>query len=99
MERQDLAQPAIVQLIEKLVLEYTKGSVKEAILLTHNYTDTAWFHHVEHRALLICFTAGRIHFVLSDGTEGQPTQGQAFFYFGKNGRKFKEIFFQYGFIR
>lgn len=74
-------------------------SLKEAILLTHSYTDTAWFHHAEHRALLICFTAERIHFVLSDGTEGQPTQGQAFFYFGKNGRKFKEIFFQYGFIR
>lgn len=93
------SQPAIANFIAKLVSEHDQQKVTEAILLTHNYTDTSWFHNAERHAALICFTAGRIHFVLSDGTEASPTQGQAFFYFGKNRVQFKKVFSKYGFIR
>jgi hypothetical protein len=79
--------------------EYQAGNVTEAIMLTHNYTDTAWFHLVESQAAAICFTRGRIAFESPDGKKAAPTQGQAFFYFGENVKKFKKAFDEVGFIR
>jgi len=93
------SQPSISQFIEKAVLEWDEGRIKKAIILTHNYTDTAWFHIAESRAKNLCFTRGRIKFESSDGKIAAPTQGQCFFYYGNNGNKFKEVFIKYGFIR
>lgn len=93
------AQPFIWNFVEKLVLELTEARVTEAILLTHSYTDTAWFHHAEAIAASICFTRGRIKFVDPDGEECAPTQGQAFFYYGENQQRFGEVFREFGFIR
>ncbi len=83
------SQPQIGEFVGKLVGEYASRSVTAAILLTHNYTDTAWFHTAERPAALVCFTRGRIKFVDSDGLECAPTQGQAFFYFGDAAEKFR----------
>lgn len=93
------AQPFIWNFVEKLVLELTEARVTEAILLTHSYTDTAWFHHAEAIAASICFSRGRIKFVDPDGEECAPTQGQAFFYYGENQQRFGEVFREFGFIR
>ena len=93
------AQPAIAQFCEKMVNEYMVGNVSEAIMLTHNYTDTAWFHCAEAASAAICFTRGRIAFESPDGKKAAPTQGQAFFYFGSNPDKFREVFGEVGFIR
>ena len=93
------SQPLIYLFIDKLIREYDRLRTIEAILLTHNYTDTAWFHLAESRAELICFTKGRIRFEDQDGNLASPTQGSAFFYFGENVRKFISEFEQYGFIR
>lgn len=80
------AQPYIQQFIEKLVAEVQAERVRQAIALTHNYTDTTWFHLAAEQCQAICFTRGRIAFVNADGEKAAPTQGQAFFYFG-NGRE------------
>lgn len=93
------AQPLIWQFCEKLVEELSSGRVDQAILLTHSYTDTAWFHHAEQCAAAICFTRGRIPFVDDDGEEAAPTQGQAFFYYGENADEFSAVFKEFGFIR
>lgn len=93
------SQPAISHFVEKLVAEYNAGNVASAILLTHNYTDTGWFHAAESAAAAICFTRGRIKFVDADGGECAPTQGQAFFYYGKAAKRFARQFSKYGFIR
>lgn len=93
------SQPEIQQFIEKLVAELNADRVTEAVLLTHNYTDTAWFHHAEAIAAKICFTRGRIKFLDQEGGTCAPTQGQAFFYFGAHGELFEEIFTRYGFVR
>jgi len=82
----------------KFVEEVKAGRVHEAIMLTHNYTDTAWFHTVASAARLICFTRGRIAFVKQDETFSNTTQGQAFFYCGGNEEKFAEVFSKRGFI-
>ncbi len=92
------AQPLIAQFVAKMCSERCSGRVTAAIMLTHNYTDTAWFHEAEAVADAICFTRGRIPFVDEDGEDCAPTQGQAFFYFGDETEKFIEQFRAIGFV-
>ncbi len=92
------SQPHIAQFMEKMASEYKSGRVKEAIVLTHNYTDTAWFHIGAKSCKAICFTRGRIGFLSPEGKRAAPTQGQAFFYYGENARAFAEHFASVGFI-
>jgi hypothetical protein len=90
------AQPHIDLFIEKLVTEYTAGRVIAAIMLTHNYSDTAWHNRAFAHASAICSTVGRIKFVNIDGSTGSPTQGQDFFYFGADAERFEEVFCKIG---
>jgi ParB family chromosome partitioning protein len=92
------AQPLIAQFVDRLVRFFITGEVLEAILLTHNYTDTSWFHRAVPCAELICFTRGRIGFLNLEGNPASPTQGQAFFYYGENPERFREVFCRIGFV-
>jgi phage N-6-adenine-methyltransferase len=92
------AQPLIGEFVSKLCAEFETEHVSEAIMLTHNYTDTAWFHEAALVCNAICFTRGRVQFYKANGEVAAPTQGQAFFYFGPRGTKFAEIFVAHGFI-
>lgn len=92
------AQPFIMQFVAKLVQEIAGGNVTEAIALTHNYTDTAWFHLAMSRASAVCFTKGRIGFLSPEGKRAAPTQGQAFIYFGDNVKGFADVFARFGFV-
>lgn len=93
------SKPNITNFSVKMCTEVEAGRTSEAIMLAHAYTDTSWFHQVEKKAALICFTKGRIGFEEDDGHVAAPTQGQCFFYFGKNLENFRGIFKQFGFIR
>lgn len=93
------SQPAIQLFVEKLVSEIKARNVPEAVMLTHNYTDTEWFHIAATACALICFTRGRVKFVGADGSLAAPTQGQAFFYFGKRTQSFRRAFESFGFVR
>lgn len=90
-------QPEIQQFMQKAADEYAAGRITEAIILTHNYTDTAWFHIGAGSASAICFTRGRIAFNRYDGLTGSPTQGQAFFYLGNRPKSFAKAFSSVGF--
>ncbi len=92
------AQPLIQQFIEKLAEQFLLGNTESAIALTHNYTDTEWFHIAEQHCTAICFTRGRVKFESPDGAVAAPTQGQAFLYFGKDLPKFTQVFSQFGFV-
>jgi ParB family chromosome partitioning protein len=92
------AQPAIDQFAEKLAREIEAGRVIAAIALTHNYTDTRWFHRLASVATAICFPEGRIRFVAPDGSLAAPTQGQALFYFGDDGAAFRSAFADCGLV-
>ena len=89
----------IGKFIDQLIWQIQADNVEQAILLTHNYTDTAWFHQAESAASLICFTRGRIAFIDQRSDRCSPTQGQAFFYFGDNSESFRKTFSEFGFIR
>lgn len=92
------AQPWIMKFCEKMTAELDAGNVAEAITLTHNYTDTGWFHLIARKANAICFTRGRIGFLDPSGKKAAPTQGQAFAYFGPNLDAFARHFGQFGFV-
>lgn len=92
------AQPAIQQFAQKMVDEVRAGRVSEAVMLTHNYTDTEWFHIAESACTSICFTRGRIAFLDPEGKKAAPTQGQVFFYYGRHPDEFAVAYRQYGFI-
>lgn len=90
--------PTIEHFIAKLCVHCERGEVTQAILLTNNNTDTAWWHMAMKRAAAICFTAGRINFYKADGSITSPTNGQNFFYFGGNPEKFASVFKDFGLI-
>lgn len=92
------AQPAIQHFAEKMAAEIDCGRVSQAVMLTHNYTDTRWFHLSAERASAICFTRGRIGFLSPEGKRAAPTQGQAFFYYGDNVDRFADVFSKFGFV-
>jgi ParB family chromosome partitioning protein len=91
------AQPLIENFADRMIAEVSSSRVTSAIMLTHNYTDTAWFQKLAAVANAIAFPKGRIRFEAPDGTLGSPTQGQAFFYFGEGAAKFREVFGPLGF--
>jgi len=91
-------QPDIANFVSKMVAERKAGRVTHGIMLTHNYTDTAWFHEAMTAADAVCFTRGRIKFYDAKGETAAPTQGQAFFYFGDDVAAFGAKFASVGFI-
>lgn len=92
------AQPFIAEFVSKMVAERRAGRVTAAIMLTHNYTDTAWFHEAAGLADAICFTRGRVKFYDASGAIAAPTQGQAFTYFGDDIAAFATAFAGVGFV-
>lgn len=92
------AQPLIGRFVSKLMEQLAASNVMAAIMLTHNYTDTSWFHEAAELTNAICFTRGRIKFVDAGGNESAPTQGQSFFYYGPDIELFREKFLAIGFV-
>ncbi len=92
------SQPLIGEFVTKMVEEVAARHVTEAIMLTHNYTDTTWFQLAASACSAICFTRGRVKFYSPTGEIAAPTQGQAFFYFGRKIKKFADVFGKAGFI-
>lgn len=92
------SQPDIGHFANRLISEIGNGHVTAAIMLTHNYTDTAWFQMLAKTASAICFTRGRVKFYSPKGEIAAPTQGQAFFYFGADVLAFQREFAPLGFI-
>ena len=88
----------IVAFVEKLLGHLAMGSVTQAIMLTHNNADTAWFHKAAMRCSRACFTRGRVRFYDERGQANSPTHGHTFMYFGRRTKRFENEFGQYGWI-
>ncbi len=83
--------------VGKLKTSFIDGDVKQAVLLSHNNTDTTWFHSLTSASSAICFPKKRIKFYRDDEVAA-PTNGQAFFYLGDRVEKFIEVFRDIGFV-
>lgn len=89
----------ISRFVSKLLVELASGRVTAAIMLVDNCTDTAWFRKAARAAAVICFTEGRIQFIMPDGgIAGSPPRGQALFYFGSDADKFMKHFAGLGLV-
>lgn len=83
--------------VEKLVDDFSNGSVSEALLLVNNATETAWFQTAIRASKAVCFLETRIQFLKPGGEPGgQPLQGQSVVYFGSDPGKFAETFGKFG---
>lgn len=83
--------------VEKLKESYVSGDVTEAILVSHNNTDTAWFHSLSEVSSAICFPKRRIRFYRGENIAA-PTNGQAFFYLGSSPEAFQAVFGDIGLV-
>jgi phage N-6-adenine-methyltransferase len=92
------AQPLIADFVAKMCSERAAGRVTAAIMLTHSYTSSVWFQEAASVSDAICFPRRRIEFQELDGDKANPTQGQAFFYFGENVAGFVAQFAAVGFV-
>ncbi len=90
------SQPSMMQFVEKLVKEYEGKSVTEAIMVTHNYTETRWYQKADLASSASCFVDKRISFISPTGEVAAPTQGQVFHYFGANSQNFGNVFKRFG---
>jgi hypothetical protein len=76
----------------KLFDEITAERVTEAIILSHNYTDSPWCQDALRKADAVCFAKERITFLRPNGIADAPLQGSMFFYFGDHPEKFMRRF-------
>jgi hypothetical protein len=77
--------------VGKLCDSYTDGEVEQAVLVSHNNTDTQWFQRLAKTASAICFPARRIRFYRGEDVAA-PVNGQAFFYLGESPERFAEVY-------
>lgn len=80
----------------RLIEQYEAGVTKEAVLLVNANTEAKWFQPLYN--YIICFTNHRIRFYNTEGTPNQPTQGNAFIYFGNQPERFKKLFSSFGVV-
>ena len=91
------SMPLIKDFVMTAIDEYESGRVTEAVILTNNSSDTAWFQSL--LALYpACFTRGRIQFWRPGQTSFAARQGQVFFYLGEKQDLFAEVFGQFGLV-
>lgn len=78
--------------VDKLITEWTAARINSAIVLTHNQSDTVWFHKLIQTATAMCITSDRVRQVSPEGGRSTPKQGQVFFYFGPDIQVFANVF-------
>lgn len=86
----------IGQFAEKLCDSYASGSVKKAVVLVNNATETRWFQTLAEQASAICFPKGRVKF-WHPRKVAVPLQGQAILFLGSKPDEFARAFSQFGF--
>lgn len=87
--------------VDKFIRHWMTGDIKAGIVLTHNSTETGWWHDLAKFASVLCFPTTRIKFEDQSGKgRTAPKQGQTFFYFGDEdgAHQFGLEFFRYGLI-
>jgi phage N-6-adenine-methyltransferase len=83
--------------VELFLAHWETGVITQGIVLVNNATETCWFQSLLRHSSAVCFTERRIAFENVDGKQvSGNTRGQAFFYFGRNVRRFADVFGRIG---
>jgi hypothetical protein len=78
----------------RLLDEYRRGVVEQAVLLVNAATGTTWFTPL--KAYPICFPDGRIAFYNAAGPQDSPTHSNALIYLGPHVARFVAVFSDLG---
>ena len=78
------------QFAKKLADEWDRQTITEAMWLSNNATETAWFVEIARISSAMLFPSGRIRFLAPDGERGTPLQGQVLAYIGPDVEMFAE---------
>jgi DNA N-6-adenine-methyltransferase (Dam) len=71
------SHPENEQFVDKLIVEIDAGRTTEAILLTNNASETAWFQKAAPYASALCFAATRLRFLVPAGEQiGSPNKAR-----------------------
>jgi len=93
------AQPLINKFSKAVTEKVVLKEINQAIVLVNNATETKWGQRLLKNCSMVCFIGGRVKFIDKEGkSTGAPLQGQMILYFGKNTKKFQEIFKEIGVI-
>jgi hypothetical protein len=92
------ANRLITAFSSKLVDEYERGRVDQAVVLTNNATETRWFRQLADVASAMCFPTGRTRFWHPERESPAPLQGQAVTYLGPRQDAFAIEFGELGFV-
>jgi ParB family chromosome partitioning protein len=84
---------------KRLVEEYQKGTVEQAILLVMACVKQKWFHILwDMHDYPVCFNHKRIHFIRPNQTTQELRESTCFIYLGPNEAKFIDVFSRFGTI-
>jgi phage N-6-adenine-methyltransferase len=83
--------------VRKLIEEHKAGRTAEAILVSHNNTETDWFQSLSVASTAVCFPDTRIKFYRGENVAA-PVNGQVFFYLGNNPPAFIDQFRPLGIV-
>lgn len=92
------SQPLVTQFTQKLISEYKKKNITEALLLVNSCTETKWFQDVAKNCDRRLDILGRLRFWNPVKTSNSPRYGQCLFYFGENCNQFENKFNDLGII-
>lgn len=82
--------------VTRLIEEYTKGSVEQAIILTMVGMYANWFFQLLDYPL--CYLKAKPVFTLPDGTKGKHAFAACCTYLGPHETKFIDVFSQFGIV-
>jgi DNA N-6-adenine-methyltransferase (Dam) len=87
--------------VDKLLDEFNRGMIRQAILLSNTSTETKWFDTLccpgNRTEPVFCHVTGRIKFRSgTDKNEDDPRYASTFTYFGFNKVKFYQVFSRIG---
>jgi hypothetical protein len=92
------AQPLVTQFCEKLAESVKAGTVKAAVVLVNNATDTEWFSRLAGAADAFCFPTCRCRYWHPDRETSTPLQGQVLVYTGPDRQAFCQRFDEIGLV-
>lgn len=89
------SRPSCAKFVERFIESFEAKHFGSGIVLVNNATDTGWFHSMLKR-FPVCFTLGRIAFLVGGNPIDQNRQGQALFYAGPDEAGFATSFSRFG---
>ena len=92
------ARGLIDRFVDRLVQSVAHGSVSQAVMLTHNNTDTEWFHVALQATSCFALLRGRVKYWSDRGESSAPLNGAVLYFYGISTHQVQSVFGEHGII-